>query len=42
VQNRNFILVPEDRADRTFTEYHRARRHAAGAQDSDLKFGGGK
>jgi predicted DsbA family dithiol-disulfide isomerase len=27
--------VPEDRADRTFTDYHRAHRHAAGAQDSD-------
>jgi len=35
VRNRNFILVPEDRADRTFTDYHRAHRHAAGAQDAD-------
>ncbi len=33
--NRNFILVPEDRADRTFTDYHRAHRQAAGAQDTD-------
>lgn len=35
MQNRNFVLVPEDRADRTFTDYHRAHRHAAGAQDTD-------
>ena len=33
--NRNFILVPEDRADRTFSDYQRAHRHAAGAQDTD-------
>lgn len=33
--NRNFILVPEDRADRAFTDYHRAHRQAAGAQDTD-------
>ncbi len=33
--NRNFVLVPEDRADRTFTDYHRAHRQAAGAQDTD-------
>lgn len=35
MQNRNFVLVPEGRADRTFTDYHRAHRHAAGVQDSD-------
>jgi len=35
VRNRNFILRPEDRVDRTFTEYHRAHRLAAGAQDMD-------
>lgn len=35
MRNRNFILVPEDRADRTFTDYHRAHRHAAGVQDAD-------
>lgn len=35
MRNRNFILRPEDRADRTFTEYHRAHRLAAGAQDTD-------
>jgi predicted DsbA family dithiol-disulfide isomerase len=35
VRHRNFILVPEDRADRAFTDYHRAHRHAAGAQDTD-------
>jgi predicted DsbA family dithiol-disulfide isomerase len=35
VRNRNFILVPEDRPDRAFTDYHRAHRHAAGAQDTD-------
>ncbi len=33
--NRNFILVPEDRSDRTFTDYHRAHRHAASVQDTD-------
>ncbi len=27
--------MPEERADRTFTDYHRAHRHAAGAQDTD-------
>ena len=27
--------MPEDRADRTFTDYHRTHRHAAGVQDSD-------
>lgn len=27
--------MPEDRSDRTFTDYHRAHRHAAAAQDSD-------
>jgi len=35
VRHRNFILVPEDRADRSFTDYHRAHRHAAGTQDTD-------
>jgi predicted DsbA family dithiol-disulfide isomerase len=35
VRNRNFILVPEDRTDRTFTDYHRSHRHAAGTQDAD-------
>jgi len=35
VLNRNFILVPEDRDDRTFSDYHRAHRHAAGVQDTD-------
>lgn len=35
MRQRNFVLVPEDRADRTFTEYHRAHRRAAGAQDAD-------
>lgn len=35
MRNRNFILVPEDRADRTFTHYHCAHRQAAGAQDTD-------
>lgn len=35
MRNRNFILRLEDRADRTFTEYHRAHRRAAGAQDTD-------
>jgi predicted DsbA family dithiol-disulfide isomerase len=35
IQSRNFVLVPEERADRTFTDYHRAHRHAAGAQDTD-------
>lgn len=33
--NRNFILVPEDRADRTFTDYHCAHRQAARVQDTD-------
>ena len=27
--------MPEDRSDRTFTDYHRAHRHAAGVQDTD-------
>ena len=27
--------MPEDRPDRTFTDYHRAHRHAAGVQDAD-------
>jgi len=27
--------VPEDRPDRTFTDYHRAHRQAAGVQDTD-------
>jgi predicted DsbA family dithiol-disulfide isomerase len=27
--------VPEDRAGRTFTDYHRAHRYTAGAQDTD-------
>ena len=27
--------MPEDRPDRTFTEYHRAHRHAAGVQETD-------
>jgi predicted DsbA family dithiol-disulfide isomerase len=27
--------VPEDRADRTFSNYHRAHRHAAGVQETD-------
>jgi len=35
VLNRNFILVPEARDDRTFTDYHRAHRHAASVQDTD-------
>ncbi len=35
VRNRSFVLVPEDRPDRTFTDYHRAHRHAAGVQDAD-------
>lgn len=35
VVNRNFILVTEDRTDRTFTHYHLAHRHAAGLQDTD-------
>jgi predicted DsbA family dithiol-disulfide isomerase len=35
VQHRNFVLVPEDRADRVFTDYHRAHRRAAREQDSD-------
>jgi predicted DsbA family dithiol-disulfide isomerase len=35
VLNRNFILVPEERDDRTFTDYHRAHRHAASVQDTD-------
>jgi len=29
------VLVPEDRPDRTFREYHRAHRQAAAAQDAD-------
>lgn len=29
------MLVPEDRADRAFTEYHRAHRRAAAEQDTD-------
>ncbi len=33
--NRNFVLVPENRDDRTFSNYHRAHRHAAGVQDTD-------
>jgi predicted DsbA family dithiol-disulfide isomerase len=28
--------VSEDRPDRTFTDYHRVHRHAAGAQDADV------
>ena len=35
MRNRNFVLVPEQRADRTFTDYQRAHRRAAGAQDTD-------
>ena len=35
MQHRNFVLVPEDRADRVFTDYHRAHRQAAREQDSD-------
>ncbi|HXZ43352.1 MAG TPA: DsbA family protein, partial [archaeon] len=35
IQSRNFVLVPEERADRAFTDYHRAHRYAAGAQDAD-------
>lgn len=27
--------MPEDRADRRFTDYHRGHRHAAGSQDAD-------
>lgn len=27
--------MPEERGDRVFTDYHRAHRHAAGAQDAD-------
>ena len=27
--------MPEERADRAFTDYHRAHRYAAGAQDAD-------
>jgi len=32
---RSFVLVPEDRADRAFTEYHRAHRRAAADQEAD-------
>ena len=33
--HRDFVLVPEDRADRTFRDYHRAHRQAAATQDDD-------
>lgn len=35
MHNRNFVLVPEDRPDRTFSDYHRAHRHAAAGQGTD-------
>jgi len=35
VRHRAFVLVPEDRSDRVFTDYHRAHRHAAGTQEAD-------
>jgi predicted DsbA family dithiol-disulfide isomerase len=33
--HRSFVLVPEDRIDRTFRDYHRAHRQAAARQDED-------
>ena len=33
--HRDFVLVPEDRADRTFRDYHLAHRQAAATQDDD-------
>lgn len=35
VHNRNFVLVPEDRGDRVFSQYHLSHRHAARIQDTD-------
>jgi predicted DsbA family dithiol-disulfide isomerase len=33
--HRSFVLVAEDRLDRTFRDYHRAHRQAAAKQDED-------
>jgi len=33
--HRSFVLVAEDRLDRTFRDYHRAHRQAAARQDED-------
>jgi len=33
--HRSFVLVAEDRIDRTFRDYHRAHRQAAARQDED-------
>jgi predicted DsbA family dithiol-disulfide isomerase len=35
VAHRNFVLVAEERADRRFSDYHLAHRHAAAVQDAD-------
>ena len=35
VCHRSFVLIAEDRSDRTFKDYHRDHRHAASTQDSD-------
>lgn len=35
VQHRSFVLIGEERADRTFRDYHRSHRHAASTQDAD-------
>jgi predicted DsbA family dithiol-disulfide isomerase len=35
VRHQSFVLVAEDRSDRTFSDYHRAHRDAARRQDDD-------
>lgn len=35
IVHRAFVLVPDDRTDRTFRDYHRAHRQAAAAQGDD-------
>ncbi len=35
IASRSFVLVPEERGDRVFTDYHRMHRRAAGEQDTD-------
>jgi predicted DsbA family dithiol-disulfide isomerase len=35
VETRSFVLVPEERGDRVFADYHLMHRRAAGQQDAD-------
>ncbi len=35
IDPRSFVLIPEERGDRVFTDYHRMHRRAAGEQDAD-------